>query len=263
MTNTTLARLWLGHVDVDAAGHPRSVEWPAPRPRHPRQARQRGPGWGEGTAWSIYRANGAAHHHDGALEDADPVAAITAQVTMLSARLAQLEERPPWESELIEACRPLDESDRATVLALARRLVSTCGHRLGPHPLRRYSSCRLQQRGQAVTHGSGGGSRRTADRSEDLPGSFLMCRLVGGVLRNHSMLAIRSPTWRPPTCNCRTSSTCCCSGLRNCSGPTRRRSCWWTAMARSSSPVRRVVSRTRCARRPGAARHGLCRADRR
>ncbi len=44
---------------------------------------------------------------------------------MLSARLAQLEERPLWESELIEACRPLNESDRATVLALARRLVST------------------------------------------------------------------------------------------------------------------------------------------
>jgi hypothetical protein len=34
---------------------------------------------------------------------------------------------PPhlWESELIEACAPLSESDRATVLALARRLVST------------------------------------------------------------------------------------------------------------------------------------------
>ena len=82
-------------------------------------------GWDEGRAWSIYRTNGAAHHHDGALEDGDAVAAITAQVTMLSARLAQLEERPVWESELIEACRPLSESDRATVLALARRLVST------------------------------------------------------------------------------------------------------------------------------------------
>jgi hypothetical protein len=81
-------------------------------------------GWGEGKAWSIYRTNGVAHAN-GALEDGDAVAAIKTQVTMLSARLAQLEQRPMWESELIEACRPLSESDRATVLALARRLAPT------------------------------------------------------------------------------------------------------------------------------------------
>lgn len=48
--------------------------------------------------------------------------AIGEQMSALEARLAMLEEAPPWQSELVDACRLLTPEDRARVLELARRL---------------------------------------------------------------------------------------------------------------------------------------------
>lgn len=48
---------------------------------------------------------------------------LSSRVHALEARLAEIEQRPAWAAEVVEAMSPLSPEDRALVLALARRLA--------------------------------------------------------------------------------------------------------------------------------------------
>lgn len=74
-------------------------------------------GWEPGTAWRLYR--------DGEEPDVDErtVQIIAGQMEQIVARVAMLEEQPTWAGEVLDAFRPLRAEDRATLLALARRLA--------------------------------------------------------------------------------------------------------------------------------------------
>lgn len=48
--------------------------------------------------------------------------AIAEQMAALEQRLARIEESPPWQAELVDACRLLSPEDRARVLDYVRRL---------------------------------------------------------------------------------------------------------------------------------------------
>jgi hypothetical protein len=71
--------------------------------------------------WSSGRA---LHLHQSRTLDTvdDRLTMLVADVATLTQRVDVLERRPDWEVELIDACEPLSPGDRATVLALARRL---------------------------------------------------------------------------------------------------------------------------------------------
>lgn len=76
-------------------------------------------GWPPGQAWRLYRQEAPAAEEP----DARTVELIRAQMDAVAARVATLEEQPTWAGEVLDAFRRLTLEDRATLLAMARRLV--------------------------------------------------------------------------------------------------------------------------------------------
>jgi hypothetical protein len=78
-------------------------------------------GWREGRAWTIYTAQ-FDQRDDEAGTTWEELHTIRWQMRQLTERVDQFTDRPTWAAELVDACRPLSDADRATVLSLARRL---------------------------------------------------------------------------------------------------------------------------------------------
>jgi len=73
-------------------------------------------GWEPGHAWRIYRQTSSEQPDERMLQ------IIAVQIDQIRARVSSLEEAPTWAGEVLDAFRPLRPEDRATLLAMARRL---------------------------------------------------------------------------------------------------------------------------------------------
>lgn len=77
-------------------------------------------GWQPGHAWRLY-----SQPDDDPSTEERMVQLIEVQMQTMAERLASLESQPTWAGEVLDAFRPLTSEDRATILALARRLAAS------------------------------------------------------------------------------------------------------------------------------------------